>query len=548
MVDARTPRNRNSLRTQHVDEHHLFARVKLRRELAALFMDKVAMVSCDDMNKIKVGTKAVSRFHRIRTFFGSDDQPNSMDHDFPIPGYHLVTSGYMQLQFQREEEVVRDELGRLHYATPRSGPTDLVLRACKFQKSSIQGHANDLTRILKPQIEAGKSAVFLVVDNGPDWNLASLKTFIMYGRLWRDLDLDILCATSYLAGYSAFNDIEHLWAVVTKRLGAVTLSAVHGDDPKPPHYMAGISAEERSEKEVAVFDGAMSEVKSYWDGMMFNGFPVSTQIIPCKGAGEGCYNDIEHLESFLKAPLRSLIRGDSEFTPIMLELRMLVQHADRRFNEVNFSKCTDGSCWHYSAKPVKAKGLMSFIRNRNGTLFEAKASPDHPGHFLTFMEMAELGADDLPKPNEGLPSAMVAGLGKCSICPSYCYTSKTEKARHVRVLHRQKTNARKQGSHICKFVGCDLSFLTAHLLSLHKHAMGHFVRKRRVRDVPEDGQQSDDCTASSDATSASELPNDHEEPEWESSAYTTDGDNDDEGHFQGDSDASGDVDQLDLDK
>ena len=160
VVDARTPRNRNYLRPQHVDEHHLFARVKLRRELAALFMDKVAMVSCDDMNKIKVGTKAVSRFHRIRTFFGSDDQPNSMDHDFPIPGYHLVTSGYMQLQFQREEEVVRDELGRLHYATPRSGPTDLVLRACKFQKSSIQGHANDLTRILKPQVEAGKSTIF----------------------------------------------------------------------------------------------------------------------------------------------------------------------------------------------------------------------------------------------------------------------------------------------------------------------------------------------------------------------------------------------------
>ena len=116
----------------------------------------------------------------------------------------------MQLQFQREEEVVRDELGRLHYATPRSGPTDLVLRACKFQKSSIQGHANDLTRILKPQIEAGKSAVFLVVDNGPDWNLTLLKTFIMYGRFWRDLDLHVLCATSHPVGYSALNGIEHL--------------------------------------------------------------------------------------------------------------------------------------------------------------------------------------------------------------------------------------------------------------------------------------------------------------------------------------------------
>ena len=66
--------------------------------------------------------------------------------------------------------------------------------------------------------------------------------------------------------------------------------------------------------------------------------------------------------------------------------------------------------------------------------------------------------------------------------------------------------------------------------------------------MPEDGQQSDDCTASSYTTSASELPIDHKEPEWESSAYTTDGDSEDEGHSQGDSDASGDVDRLDLDK
>ena len=66
--------------------------------------------------------------------------------------------------------------------------------------------------------------------------------------------------------------------------------------------------------------------------------------------------------------------------------------------------------------------------------------------------------------------------------------------------------------------------------------------------MPENGQQSDDCTASSYTTNTSELPIDHEQPEWESSTYTTDGDSDGEGHSQGDSDASGDVDQLDLDK
>ena len=103
-----------------------------------------------------------------------------------------------------------------------------------------------------------------------------------------------------------------------------------------------------------------------------------------------------------------------------------------------------------------------------------------------------------------------------------------------------------QGSLLCQFPGCNLTFRTPHLLSVHKHAMGHFTRKRRVRNLAEDGQQSDACTTCSDITSASELPIDHEEPEWESSDSTTDGDGDDEGHSQGVSDASRDVDQMDL--
>ena len=199
LVDARVPCNRNTLRRGHKDLHHLFSRVRLRREMATMYKSRVAVFSCDDMNKIKVGTKAVSRYHRIGKYFAQGDEPNFLDHDFPIPGYHLVASGYMKLEEKAndggsdKDDVGEDDLGRMHFVTPHSGPSHLVLRACAFHKSSIQGHCNDLIPILQSEVEQGKSAIFLIVDNGPDWNLASIKNFIMYGRMWRDLCLDLLC-------------------------------------------------------------------------------------------------------------------------------------------------------------------------------------------------------------------------------------------------------------------------------------------------------------------------------------------------------------------
>ena len=104
LVKARVPAKRNDFREHHVDSHYLFARAAYRREFAMHFKDECMILSCDDMNKLKVGTLAVSRYHQVTKFFPTDDQPNYADHDFPIPGYKLITSGYMILTDFREKD------------------------------------------------------------------------------------------------------------------------------------------------------------------------------------------------------------------------------------------------------------------------------------------------------------------------------------------------------------------------------------------------------------------------------------------------------------
>ena len=97
-IDAKVERKQNSYREPHIDAHYLFARNKLRREFATHYSKNVAMLSVDDMVKIKVETPAVTRYHQIRSIFMNNDSPNLPDHDFPVPGYLLNVSGYMFLE------------------------------------------------------------------------------------------------------------------------------------------------------------------------------------------------------------------------------------------------------------------------------------------------------------------------------------------------------------------------------------------------------------------------------------------------------------------
>ena len=222
VINAKRGRNDTSYREEHQDSHYLFARVAYRLELAAMFADETAVFSCDDMNKLKVGAAAVSRYHQLSRYFEVGDSPNLPDHDFPVPGYLLIPSGYMMLEGkggnptqvqtnagqpvtdsddivfadfseydlraenncksicesqetcqpdannnkQSNSEYKLDKLNRPHIKTEHTGSALVVVRAQRFHSSTVETHVNDIYPLLKSLKEQGKSAVVLTVDGG----------------------------------------------------------------------------------------------------------------------------------------------------------------------------------------------------------------------------------------------------------------------------------------------------------------------------------------------------------------------------------------------
>ena len=103
IIDGKVAFKDDSLMKQHVNGHYLLSRIKLRKEMFSHLDKEVTAVSCDMMNKLKVGTLAVSRYHQIRKIFLQSDRPNYPDHDFPLP-YKLVPDGILILQKQENSK------------------------------------------------------------------------------------------------------------------------------------------------------------------------------------------------------------------------------------------------------------------------------------------------------------------------------------------------------------------------------------------------------------------------------------------------------------
>ena len=153
-IAARVPGKRNQYREDHQDQHYLFAQVAYRRKISSMFDKECAIFSADDMNKIKVGALAVSRYHQIDRYFPIEDSPNVPDHDFPIPGYLIIPSGYYRLMNEQFTSTVLEGEDMSEYR-------DDVCEVTKETTAPLFSVQSNLTRVdlAQPTSTSSKASV-----------------------------------------------------------------------------------------------------------------------------------------------------------------------------------------------------------------------------------------------------------------------------------------------------------------------------------------------------------------------------------------------------
>ena len=108
--------------------------------------------------------------------------------------------------------------------------------------------------------------------------------------------------TMHAAGHSRY-DVEHAWSPLSLKLTGVTMLIVLAGETCPPCQQAGLFDEQLHEKQIRVFDDAMQLLNAYWNGVIFDGYPVLSSCVPC-GDEPMTFDNFEDLEQFMKAGVR----------------------------------------------------------------------------------------------------------------------------------------------------------------------------------------------------------------------------------------------------
>ena len=295
---------------------------------------------------------------------------------------------------------------------------------------------------MKSEVENGVGVVFVKVDNGGDWNLANVVNQIYFCRLWRDSNLDVLGILSYAARFSAYNNIEHFWAPMSKKLSSVILpSVLEGDEDVP--YKLGLDDDEVKRKEGEVFDNAMNMIKDvYWKDATFNGFDVDVNVAS-SFENSTPFDDYDVVHELIVGSANNILHN----TEVMRELRFMFIHLQKKSNEIIFQKCYKPNCTHCTSSPVIAAKVWDHLKERDFKWPNPVPSEAHPGHFKTFMEV-ECDAAPYTTGDDGLPFSLM--VGECQKC-SYMFMSVAERDKHLKVMHRdaEGQTMKKHVEHKC---------------------------------------------------------------------------------------------------
>jgi len=431
LVRAKIPAKKNNLRLHDDDAHYYFARMKLLRNFNAHFSDNCVEISCDNKNKVHVGTLATNRLISVKKFFAEGDAPAYNDHDFPL-GYKITPMGYMLLNPDSAKPTkTHDESGRAQYKFSQSGRLFVINRAQKFHSSTVEPHINDLLKIFQTE-KISQTILTLIVDNGPDWSSSSLTNCLFLHRLFLQLNLDVLFVASFCPKFSAFNPIEHSWSACTRAITSVTLPATLPGETVPPCSQK-MSETARLNKESIMFDRAMRILCSHWDKITYSGQKVISLYQPCFQKNSP-YSDYAQIKQ--KMASTACISRDEN---LMDELESLRAHMDRRIDLLCFKKCSENFCAHCVKNPVSATHAFDFLR-KNVKFPNPELSSSTEKQFKTFFDVLNFGEAANIRPDQFMSKRylkLAAKIGNihCGKC-KYMFLSLSDKKNHMKIYHR----------------------------------------------------------------------------------------------------------------
>ena len=463
LFPCKPPPKKNNLRLSNEDGHFANAESLTNGE----FFERHSQLSLslDNMNKIKVGALAVSRYHQIGRMYLAEHAPNYEDHDFPTPGYSIVCSGVQVLTGHAaapkgqatEEWAGIDRWDRPRQPVQTCGQLHTFLRAPIFHPTTIATHLLNVWNVLLGCFLAGQPeplGLLINVDGGPDLTPDSDVNLVMWGRLWLSSGCLVFIVSTHAAGLSALNSIEHAWSPLSKSLTSKQFPSTLEDEDVPPVAQKRLLHLERRAKEAKIFDAAMEAIAEIFRKVDYSGSKVTAKVIPClENDDEAPVSAPE--DSRLGAPpivsdyglVHTCMNGgvrEVRDTPVLQEIRKeflwFLKHVSKRRYGLVFVSCQDPACKCPGNTTDWESPFMKELVKLGGTLPSPTPSEKDKSHYMTLKEHLELDPFKVrAAADQHCPSRISKGLGWCPECLSYVHTSKANEDHHKSKVHGKES-------------------------------------------------------------------------------------------------------------
>ena len=350
-LDIRLAKPKKSLSKPHPRNPSASINIRYREQLFALlqaFGVPAAWFCMDCMAKVPmvVNARSCTRMKWMLT----EDPVKVQDHDFAIGRRLLATvSGLVELGVKRPGEWTAGQKGDGVVAKlkelilrnenyPTTKKATVYLRGYRYDPVTAGSHVRDVYNKLQSGGQIGAvSALFLSIDNGPDYTVDNAVTIHLYGRLWRAVGPILLSVSAHAPYWSRKHyQVEQTWGPLRTRLEGVNLGLRGGETWE--------SAGKTEDDYRRISEDALVDLAAICRGCTAGG--VGWEAIRVRAA-EKCDHaafpdaDVDALRDFYNGTQKAMKAAPE----LLKEAADLLGHCFRRPHDMAFVACDpDGGC------------------------------------------------------------------------------------------------------------------------------------------------------------------------------------------------------------
>ncbi|KAJ3442170.1 jmjc domain-containing histone demethylase 2 isoform a [Anaeramoeba flamelloides] len=328
--------------------------------------------------------------------------------------YLVLPTGFNILNNSTKASYFYDQYKRKHFKLPDRSETNIYNRSCKYNFPNIQSFVNDLFHLYQQKINSKLPVLTLIVNSSDiETHPHSIYSFLYFGRLWRDLKLDMLNICCFTEEIEEINPINSISTLLNKKINnnnnkfekkylqKLNLVQIGQREQHDRNGEAQENEENKNnngnEKKIFIEEGLnqISEMMSvdtlkkhttHGISIQKNSDPLS--FTNRNNQDKFHYSDLKDVRTFFNSSNKIKLNKE-KFNNIKNEITFLLKHTTKNENLLYFKKCQNINCIHCQKNKIKSTEIFDFLDLNNVEIPNPICSTQLENHFMTFIQVVE---------------------------------------------------------------------------------------------------------------------------------------------------------------